>query len=116
MVGDWSSQIIQTNKILQRQEMTQYDAIIYFSYFLVDTTPPTVTYCPFNIDSVGGRHVVWNEPNAYDISENVTVIKSHLPGVFITEQTNVIYTFMDSFGNAAYCRFTIDIVCEYQVP
>ncbi|XP_072046221.1 hyalin-like [Amphiura filiformis] len=74
---------------------------------IVDTTTPTVTGCPSDFNSVGGRHVTWREPDAWDLSENITIVKSHLPGLFVSKQSEVVYAFTDSSGNTAFCRFTI---------
>ncbi|XP_072044883.1 uncharacterized protein [Amphiura filiformis] len=74
---------------------------------IIDTTPPTVTLCPSDFDSVAGRHVTWREPDVFDLSENITIVKSHLPGLFVAEETAVEYSFTDLFGNTGFCRFTI---------
>ncbi|XP_072021512.1 hyalin-like [Amphiura filiformis] len=83
---------------------------------IVDTTPPTVTRCPSDFDSVSGRHVTWREPDVYDLSDNITTVKSHIPGVFLTNQTHVLYTFTDPSGNMAFCRFTINIAYDTTPP
>ncbi len=80
---------------------------------IVDTTPPTVTGCPSDFESVGGRHVTWIEPDAYDLSDNITQEQSHWPGLFVTTETQVVYAFTDTSGNTGFCRFTINVVCEY---
>ncbi|XP_072021501.1 hyalin-like [Amphiura filiformis] len=82
----------------------------------VDTTPPMVSQCPSDFDSIAGRHVTWREPDVFDLSENVTTIKSHIPGLFLTNQTQVLYTFTDLSGNTAFCNFTLNIAYDTTPP
>ncbi|XP_072045211.1 hyalin-like isoform X2 [Amphiura filiformis] len=82
----------------------------------VDTTPPVVTQCPSDFLSVGGRHISWIEPTAFDLSEDVTVFKSHLPGMFITSPTDIVYTFVDSSENKGYCNFTVSLIDDGTPP
>ncbi|XP_072046539.1 hyalin-like [Amphiura filiformis] len=82
----------------------------------VDRTPPTVTRCPSDIDTVSGRHVTWREPDVFDLSQNVTIVKSHWPGIFVADQKQVAYTFTDPSGNTAACNFTINIVYDTTPP
>ncbi|XP_072045208.1 hyalin-like [Amphiura filiformis] len=82
----------------------------------VDTTPPTVTLCPSDFDSVGERRVTWREPDVFDLSGNITTVKSHSPGLLATKETQVVYTFTDLSGNTAFCRFTIYITYDTIPP
>ncbi|XP_072021026.1 uncharacterized protein [Amphiura filiformis] len=81
----------------------------------VDTTQPNITRCPESFESVGGRHVTWNEPMAVDVSGVTHQSRSHPPGMFLITTTDVEYTFTDSSNNSATCRFSINII-EDTVP
>ncbi len=102
---------------MERQNKIPFIHIMIFTSYIisVDTMPPTITLCPSDFTSVGGRHVGWIEPDVFDISDNVTTIKSHVPGLFVTEETGVVYTFTDPSGNTANCTFTIYMKCKYLV-
>ncbi|XP_072021134.1 hyalin-like [Amphiura filiformis] len=82
----------------------------------VDSTPPTISQCPDSFVSVGGRHVTWNEPIAFDLSGEINQSRSHPPGMFLMTTTNVAYMFTDSSNNSANCRFTIDVVEDIEPP
>ncbi len=80
----------------------------------VDTTEPTVTFCPqsstytVSLDTPS-REVTWIEPTATDNSGVAPmVIQSHRSGEsFHIGATDVMYLFTDEAGNQASCSFVI---------
>ena len=80
----------------------------------MDTTPPSLDFCPDNIMEtveIGTTtaSVSWTEPTASDLSGNVTLsLKSHIPKTFSTlRDTLVMYVFVDDSGNEAVCEFLV---------
>ena len=80
----------------------------------MDTIPPEILHCPDDIEDtiqLGGIHrtIKWTEPEALDISNNVSLIfQSHSSGDnFSLGTTDVSYTFVDESGNTEFCNFTI---------
>ena len=80
----------------------------------MDTTPPTINFCPDNIKEtvetgVKTASVSWTEPGATDLSGNVTQsVKSRVPTSFSTlRDTQVKYIFVDDSGNEAVCEFFV---------
>lgn len=95
--------------------MDVMNASLLFLY-TADTTPPTISNCPNNINQVielGTQSVVvtWVEPTATDISGQVSVSRSQAPGsLFSVGQTTVTYTFTDGVGNPAVCQFVVTVI------
>ena len=82
--------------------------------FAVDTTPPTVQSCPFDIITdielgAPGIPVYWNEPSAVDLSNTTSLVsQSFHPGQqFEAGTTDVTYKFADASGNEASCVFSV---------
>lgn len=80
----------------------------------VDTTPPSIKYCPADIfqgvaPGVPSVSVNWNAPSATDLSGNVSLaLQSHFSGSnFTSNRTLVTYTFVDGSGNEASCKFYV---------
>ena len=80
----------------------------------VDTTPPSIDYCPDNIKEtveigITTASVSWTEPTASDLSGNVILsLKSRIPRTFSTlRDTQVMYIFVDASGNEAVCEFFV---------
>ncbi|KAJ8032271.1 Hyalin [Holothuria leucospilota] len=86
-----------------------------FSIDVFDDTKPTVFNCPTSkgIRSCRGKTTVqWYEPYVKDNSDRPTRnTQTHYPGktVFKIGKTEVIYTFLDDYGNLAMCSFTITV-------
>ncbi len=88
--------------------------IYYPSLFVVDTTPPTIDYCPQDIVQdinvgVTSPAVSWEQPLASDYSGNVTLSpESRIPEYFSPlRDSSVQYIFEDSSGNQASCQFVV---------
>ena len=82
--------------------------------YIVDTTPPSIDYCPDNIKEtvetgVTTTSVSWKEPRATDLSGNVMQsVKSRVPTSFSTfRDTQVMFIFVDDSGNEAVCEFFV---------
>ncbi|XP_072042252.1 hyalin-like [Amphiura filiformis] len=82
----------------------------------VDTSPPQVTSCPYNItNTVQGNDtsakIYWKTPEAFDLSgDELAIIASYNPGdEFSVGTTKVVYKFADSAQNSAACSFTVTI-------
>ncbi|XP_072017164.1 hyalin-like [Amphiura filiformis] len=80
----------------------------------VDTRPPTILNCPADISATTKLSSVkttltWTEPTAIDASNNVTLLsKTHSPGdTFYVGSTLVLYCFVDSSDNFAFCNFSV---------
>ncbi|XP_071845663.1 uncharacterized protein [Apostichopus japonicus] len=79
-----------------------------------DTTPPRITVpCPQDQTLIVASTTEqvfprWIEPEAVDESGLPSVVTTHIPGSsFSLGNTEVTYTFADSFGNAVSCSFFI---------
>lgn len=83
--------------------------------FVSDETPPEIFDCPEDVVKTKDRNdddfkVTWTRPMALDNSGENDLLQSENrpPGsVFDTGSTVVAYTFRDSSGNDAVCRFTV---------
>ncbi|XP_072046550.1 hyalin-like [Amphiura filiformis] len=79
----------------------------------VDTTPPTVTDCPTQIETTtelgtNGTYVNWTEPSAMDLSGTPEIHQTHTPAtLFLRGVTVVSYLFLDISNNTANCTFQI---------
>ncbi|KAJ8041572.1 Hyalin [Holothuria leucospilota] len=89
----------------------------------IDTTPPTITGCPSNIEEtfeLGNTitGIFWIEPTASDISGVAQLTsRSQAPGsVFQEGVTVVTYMFTDLSGNVETCTFTVTIIIEDTTP
>ncbi|KAI4463058.1 complement component-related sushi domain-containing [Holotrichia oblita] len=84
-----------------------------------DNEKPTIEDCEdppsYLSTEKSGTDVVWDEPNIYDNSQNVHVVKTHEFGFFKTGTTQVTYTAVDLSNNVNTCTLNITIeesVCE----
>ncbi|GFT57284.1 sushi, von Willebrand factor type A, EGF and pentraxin domain-containing protein 1, partial [Nephila pilipes] len=86
------------------------------SIFIVDKEPPEFYDCPETIHVIGsntGTAVDWDEPVAFDNVGIATVFKSIEPNTTLTLGVHFVeYVARDIAGNAAECRFRINITSE----
>lgn len=75
---------------------------------------PVISDCPTTITEVvelgtPGAVVLWTEPTATDLSEQVSLSsRTFAPNTFFeVGSQQVEYTFVDSSGNTAMCVFTV---------
>ena len=94
----------------------QLSILTNYYLHLVDTLPPEILYCPGDVsESVElgntGKSVTWEGPIASDVSGPLSsTTQSHYSGDFFTiGKTRVNYTFVDSAGNRASCKFSVDL-------
>ncbi|XP_071966011.1 hyalin-like [Antedon mediterranea] len=89
------------------------------SVIIPDTTPPTFTYCPENINELVGPNqdtvvVIWNDPTATDeetATDDIT-ITSNIESPYTAQVENsvtVTYTATDKAGNDRECIFTVTV-------
>ena len=93
-----------------------YAYLSLFPLVLVDTSPPTIHFCPSDVIKqvelgISSISVRWRPPSAIDISGNVSLVfQSHFSGDgFGVGSTVVTYTFADSSDNEASCIFVVTI-------
>ncbi|XP_038069011.1 mucin-17-like isoform X20 [Patiria miniata] len=92
-------------------------AFCNFTITAVDDIPPTIRFCPSNIENLAPNptamiFVTWAMPQVSDnLGGPLRVLASSLPGIFVmagSAQT-VTYVFTDESGNEARCMFNIVI-------
>ncbi|XP_072046222.1 hyalin-like [Amphiura filiformis] len=89
---------------------------------VVDTTQPTISGCPSDIKmttelGTNGTIVNWIEPSATDLSGRLQKTNTHVPPTFfILGKTNVVYSFVDSSNNTAFCTFVVNVITVDTVP
>ena len=84
-------------------------------FFSVVNSTLIIEYCPDNIQvnlatNESAIYVSWSNPYATDGTSNLTFSNSHDPGsLFPIGNTTVTYTFTDTAGNKATCRFNVTV-------
>jgi gliding motility-associated-like protein len=86
-----------------------------FDVVVTDTTPPTFTSCPTNINLSAAANckaiASWTTPTATDQCGAITISGSHTSGSEFDAGTTVVtYTATDSFGNTTTCSFDVVVI------
>ncbi|XP_072046102.1 hyalin-like [Amphiura filiformis] len=89
----------------------------------VDTIPPSIEYCPENMAltieaGISTTTVSWIEPQASDLSGNVTISsESTIPLTFSPFSENIVkYVFNDDSGNQNICQFSVSFEIVDTIP
>eukprot|EP00667_Euglena_gracilis_P000080 EG_transcript_80 len=86
-----------------------------FGVFIADLEPPVII-CPANIvqgtsPGLATANVTWADPAFSDNVQVRTIIRTRNPGsTFVLGTTLVVYTAIDTSGNAGNCSFTVTVV------
>ncbi|KAJ8021267.1 Hyalin [Holothuria leucospilota] len=101
------------------------ESCVFSVFIMVDNVPPVVSNCPTDINEQAAPGatcavIFWSEPNANDAESGIPSLdRNFSPGTcFNVGNTEVVYTFTDTAGNEAVCRFQIRIsqVIDFTPP
>lgn len=86
-----------------------------FNVTVKDSTSPTMSNCPANIEvnasSTCVANVTWTPPTFSDNCGGVTVVSSHNPNSIFSKGTTIVtYRATDASGNSVTCSFNVTVV------
>ncbi|CAH1159654.1 unnamed protein product [Phaedon cochleariae] len=95
------------------QDAFQNTANCSFHVTIRDKEPPSIENCidppPYLTGDENGANITWDEPNIFDNSQSVMVIRSHQSSYFTVGTTTVTYTATDYSNNTNTCKINITV-------